>query len=250
MTHTVVIFSGGPDSTIAALEAAREGGSVELLTLQFKGKEQYGELRSAIRVAEAVDLPHTIIDFRSPLSGFEGHWHIMMHADDPVRSPSSSQLLPFGAGLVLAMSTTYALSVSASRMVWGAIRDDAVAHRDYSKDFADAFASLVELATGKHIEIALPNANKWKPQVLAAFRLVPELFALTWSCKYPKTANHCGRCAACVARRSAAYLAGIDDITKYETTSFINPQKHRDFGSSDTMDWTEYANMASDPFPG
>src|SRR5205085_8353760 len=107
----IVVFSGGPDSTAAVLWALAEGYQIELLTFQFKNKEQYGELRSAMKVAELLKVPHTVFDFKSPMQHFRPDVHILMHAGTPAGNTAStkSHLMAFGPGMILETASYYAL---------------------------------------------------------------------------------------------------------------------------------------------
>lgn len=93
----IVIFSGGPDSTAAALWAMVHGYEVELVTFQFRNEAQYGELGSAMRVAHLLNLPHTIIDYKSPMNVFSTNMHILMHAGVPPLKDDKSKpyLMPY-----------------------------------------------------------------------------------------------------------------------------------------------------------
>ena len=76
----IVVFSGGPDSTAAALWAQQSGYDVELVTFQFRNAEQYGELKASFKVAEIMGLKHTIFDFRSPMQHFSTSSHAFRYA--------------------------------------------------------------------------------------------------------------------------------------------------------------------------
>src|SRR5690348_3274490 len=76
----VLVFSGGPDSTAAAIWAVSNGFDVSLLTFQFRGADQQGEIFAAQTVARALGLPICIIDFKGPMLAFRSGIHPMMHA--------------------------------------------------------------------------------------------------------------------------------------------------------------------------
>ena len=171
MKSAVVVFSGGPDSTAAALWGVAEGFSLKLLTFQFKGDEQNGELLAAMQVAKALALPHSIVDFKAPMSLFRPDVHVLMHADTSQSSDKSKpHRMEFGAGLILSTAAAYAVYHGYDCVIWGANKDDLVGGRyEYSQKFADAIAGLVSKCTGKDFTIYVPFAKKHKHQVLKCF---------------------------------------------------------------------------------
>jgi hypothetical protein len=78
---------------------------------------------------------------------------------------------------------------------------------------------LVKYGTGRSVEISVPFADAHKPEGFAStFLGSADLFRLTWSCKnLDGRPVQCGACAGCLARRVAAELAGLEDLTAYES---------------------------------
>lgn len=237
--ETAVLFSGGPDSTAAALWAKQQGSSPVLMTLHLFHQAQYGELRAAIRVAELLGLEHTILDLTGYVASLgPGPIQILMHAGETEMGESeTSGLLPFGAGTALSACVSYCLARGGSRVVWGATLNDGASSPQYTQEFADGLAELVSTAIGQQFSITLPFAQMYKPQVTKS-RYVSnqDLFAETWSCKVG-TLRHCGKCEACRARHVAAEIAGIEDATSYEVTPSIElpslPSNLDDFTEDD-----------------
>jgi 7-cyano-7-deazaguanine synthase len=244
----IVIFSGGPDSTAAALWAMSKGFEIELLTFQFKYKAQYGELRSACEVAKALNVPHTIIDFKSPLGVFPQKVVILMHAGTPKYDTKAdeSSLLPYGAGIILSVASSYALTqIGVETVIWGATRSDAVENDDYTQEFADKLAELISYSTKRKLQIEVPFSDKNKYQLLEEFNGKEELFAMTWSCK-EESDYACGTCKACIARRLASQLANIKDLSNYINKVWVNPLSTAQLGAFGTMSIDERHTMLSD----
>ncbi|WP_281503805.1 7-cyano-7-deazaguanine synthase [Arenibacter sp. F26102] len=64
MSKSLVLFSGGPDSTAVLLWALRNDLDPELLTFRFFDNWQNGELKSAMNIANEMDITHTIVDLK------------------------------------------------------------------------------------------------------------------------------------------------------------------------------------------
>jgi 7-cyano-7-deazaguanine synthase len=218
--EAVVIFSGGPDSTAAALWALANGYAPELLTFQFRNKAQYGELRAAIDLARELTLEHTIFDFKSPMAHFEPGMHILMHSGTTTSASSSGeQRLKFGAGLILAAAANYALLYGKSTLIWGATKDDAEGGTlDYTQGFCDKMAELISGTAGQPFRIIAPFSHMRKYEIIAQqFHDKDDLFARSWSCKSDDI-TQCGECHPCIARRVSARLAVVTDKSIYKAT--------------------------------
>lgn len=234
----VVVFSGGPDSTAAAKWAIEEGYEPELVSYRFDDDEQYGEMRSAIKVAERLGAEHTIIDFKSPLqTAFAEGTKMFRHAgvksafddEDNLDSQSTladdeeTRLAPFASGILLSLTASYALYHGINDVVWGATKDDSQTDVTYQEGFSGQLADLISSSMGVPLDIHVPISDLHKYEIVEAYRDDPDLFALTWSCKVPVGDVQCGTCHACVARRVAAQMAGVEDDTQYHSDDFDNP---------------------------
>jgi len=236
MSDAVVIFSGGPDSTAATLWAIEKGFDTELLTFQFAGQKQYGEIFAAMVIARLLNRPHTILDFKSPLDSFSPMMRIMMHAGTPKLGIDKSKphLMPFGSGVILATASSFAIYNGIYHLIWGATKDDGLDNNEYTQEFANRFASLVSHSLGMEFKITVPFGETHKPLVMRQFSERGELFASTWSCKI-SSVTQCGECIACVARRASVELAGINDTTQYANMNFALP-----FALSEMSDISEF----------
>ncbi len=235
--HVVVVFSGGPDSTAAALWALEQGLDVHLLTFQFRAEDQYGELYASMKVAESLRLRQTIIDWRSPMDVFSRNVHILMHAGTPPKGADLSKphRLPFGAGVVLSTAAAFALYRGLPRLVWGATYDDAFGGNiEYTQEFADGIADLVARSHGTEFRIDVPFAKNHKYDVFKYFRGKEDLFAQTWSCKLGSRTQS-GKCHACVARRLAAEIVALKDFTTYEATDYVRPLSAEQIANIETL---------------
>jgi 7-cyano-7-deazaguanine synthase len=250
-----LIFSGGPDSTASALWALKEGYDVTLVSFQFKNEQQYGELFSASLVARKLNLPHIVIDFKSPLHVFDGNVHILMHAGTSTDNKKRGEphLLPFGAGMILTYVSSLSLYNNVNTIIWGATKSDSYKSSEYTQNFADQIAELINKTTKKKLRIIVPFADKHKPDVLKTFIGKEELFSMTWSCKnISHNAHQCGTCKACTARRISSKMINLNDITLYKSPKFNNPFSAEELKSYKNLSDKKLSLLGSEtePYPG
>jgi 7-cyano-7-deazaguanine synthase in queuosine biosynthesis len=218
MKKAIVIFSGGPDSTAAALWSIAQGYETELLTFLFKDKSQYGELKASIKIADSLSLKQTLFDFKSSMGAFEPNAHILMHAGTEVVGVDKSldHRLPLGAAMILTTACNYAVYNGIHTVVWGATKSDSQSgNYEYTQDFCDDLASVLSKVVTSKINIIAPFSNMRKYEIIKEYYSAKEaLFANTWSCKSGGSVQS-GDCHASRARRVAARMAGVPDNTEY-----------------------------------
>jgi 7-cyano-7-deazaguanine synthase len=225
MTKAIVVFSGGPDSTAAALWAVENGYTPHLLTFNFKGAKQYGELLASMLVAKELGLCHTIIDFQSVMSSFDPNISILMHAgvQTGAKGDAKPHRLPFGAGMILSTASAFALYHNITTVIWGATKSDRLGgNYDYGQEFASDNAKLISQTSNTNFSILVPFNDLHKPSVLKTFLGKEELFSKTWSCKGEGSVQ-AGDTKACIARRIAAKAIGLQDLTAYQQDTYPSP---------------------------
>lgn len=241
MRKCIVVFSGGPDSTAAALWAQDQGFEVELLTLHFYSPSQDSEVAAAGNVAQSMGIKHTIADLRCLMPTFGPPITILMHGIDRHgknigNATISSSIMPFGPGFVLSLASSYALSNDALIVVWGATKDDGLKRVEYKDNFGKGLAKLISSTYGIDFQILTPFAEAHKHEVLSCFRDKPDLFAKTWSCTRGCDTQS-GDDGASRSRRLAAHLAGIEDRTAYMQQELEIPEKLKN--ASDPINLTD-----------
>lgn len=250
--RAAIVFSGGPDSTAAALWALANGLAPTLLTFRLKGEQQYGELFSAMKIADLLHLPHAVIDFTSPMASFHHDVVILMHAGTPRGKADTSvdHRVPFGAGMILSTAAAWASYHGIYDVVWGATADDAMdGNYEYTDEFATRIATLIAMSIEHEFEIHVPFARDSKHRVISGFAGRERLLAETWSCKVA-TNSQCGTCAACVARRVAIAAAQLEDFTFYVTKAYMSPWPEKQIHEIDELPPKERARVFASPKPG
>jgi 7-cyano-7-deazaguanine synthase len=208
---TVLIYSGGLDSTVLLNHLLRMNDDVTCLHFNYGQRHYVRELGAAKCFAEVVEVDISKFvgrHFKSALLGQgdipEGHY-----AD---RSMSAT-VVPFRNGIMLAMAAGYAKSVGAKCLAIANHSGDHPIYPDCREQFIQAMARAVELGT-PGVQIISPFCCKTKTDIV---RLGDELgvaMEKTWSC-YKGGEIHCGKCGTCYERKEAFRESGVEDKTEY-----------------------------------
>jgi 7-cyano-7-deazaguanine synthase len=218
MTKTVVIHSGGMDSTVLLYHLREQGHEVLSLGVNYKQRhlKELGfaaaichELGVKQQIADLSNVAHlfggdsALVDYSSPVP--DGHY-----TDESMKAT----VVPNRNMIMLAVATGYAIAQKCDVVAYGAHAGDHAIYPDCRSEFADAMARAVALCDWTLIRLMRPFVAKTKAEIC---RLGSELgvpFEKTWSC-YKGSYRHCGACGTCVERREAFHLAGVKDPTVY-----------------------------------
>ncbi len=211
---TVALVSGGMDSCVALAWAAARYRTA-MLHVRYGQRTAAKERACFDRLVDhfrpeahlAVDAAYLGRTGGSSLTDPQAE---VPEDDTPGEVPST--YVPFRNANFLAIATAWAETIGASRIVIGAVEQDAPGYPDCRPEFYEAAERLIELGTRPetHITIETPVIGLSKAEVV---RLGSELGApleLTWSC-YRSVESPCGACASCRRRAEAFAEAGLAD---------------------------------------
>jgi 7-cyano-7-deazaguanine synthase len=214
---TVVIYSGGLDSSVLLYHLLAERQEVHALSIDY-GQRHRCELDRAAGICKLAGVPHqtaALPGLRSLLSGSsltspeievaEGHY---------TEENMKSTVVPNRNMILLAIATGHALSIDAKQVAYAAHSGDHAIYPDCRNEFADAMARAISICDWKSVELSRPFVDWTKAEIVRRGAELNVPMELTWSC-YKGGERHCGRCGTCIERREAFDLAGVDDPTEY-----------------------------------
>jgi len=214
---TVIVYSGGLDSTVLLYHLRAAGHELHALSIDY-GQRHRCELSRAAAICAAADIPHTSADLSAiqPLLAgssltspeievAEGHY-----TEDSMKST----VVPNRNMIFLSLATGHALSIKAEQVAYAAHSGDHAIYPDCRNEFADAMAVAIRLADWDSVELIRPFVDWTKADIVRRGHELGVPFDQTWSC-YKGGQQHCGRCGTCIERREAFDLAGVDDPTPY-----------------------------------
>jgi len=189
----ILLFSGGIDSTLAALILHAQGVELIALTINYPGRPQ-GEI-SATKALEK-ELPFLMsvnvsLDTGGPLAKF------------PLRQSVDQGWIPYRNLLFWGIAAHKAVMVDANFVAAGHDDDDGVTFSDASEGFFSGLGELLKLTGSTRaqqaVEIELPIYTarlEYLQEISAQHR---EIMDITWSC-WLDQAHPCLSCYACKER--------------------------------------------------
>jgi 7-cyano-7-deazaguanine synthase len=209
----VVVLSGGPDSTTVAYWAKQQGFDVYAISFNY-GQIATKEVECAQKIADGLQVSLKVVDL-SALKGIFGDVTSLCNKDIPMTSSFSSPIIvPFRNAIFLSAAVSYAVSICADKIFYGAQGSDEPFYPDCRREFYKAFEKAARLGTGKPISIEAPFNGLRKSELIKKAKELNVPLEQTWSC-YGGGPKHCGICESCVNRKKAFKEANIADPTQY-----------------------------------
>jgi len=223
---SVVLFSGGLDSTLMLHERLKEGDFVYVLTFNY-GQKNHLELQASFNVLEWFGERFPSQGFHSivPLPGdqlFGRHSALMAAGEDLDRTPYEevkerapqdgplSSFVPYRNGVFISMATALALRAKAQAVYIGITGEGARDYPDCTYDFIVAQRQAVRAGTDGKVRLYAPFAELTKQQIVEWALNSGAPIHLTRSC-YDSTPQPCGTCLACQERAAAFETLGVPD---------------------------------------
>lgn len=214
---TLVLLSGGVDSTTALHWAQREHSVVGALAFHYGSNHAASELACARYQAEQLGIPYCEVDIRS----------ISRHLSSALLSgaqaiPTGSYdeenmkqtVVPFRNGIFLSVAAGIAESHGADAVTIAAHAGDHSLYPDCREEYMQAMGRAIELGTYAGVKILRPFIHMSKGEIVALGAELGVDFSHTYSC-YCGGEQHCGRCGTCRERQEAFRAAGVPDPTPY-----------------------------------
>ncbi|MDR0974521.1 MAG: 7-cyano-7-deazaguanine synthase QueC [Ruminococcus sp.] len=219
---SLVLLSGGVDSTTALALAVRDYEEVIALSVSY-GQKHARELRAAENVAKFYKIPLKTIDLNAVFADSDCVLLSNSEAEIPKESYGEqtaktggltpvSTYVPFRNGLFISTAAAVAISNGCEAVIYGAHADDSAgsAYPDCSPEFAAAMNSALITGSGGGLKLSAPFVNMTKAEIVKLGVSLNVPYELTWSC-YVGSDRPCGQCGTCIDRAAAFAAAGIKD---------------------------------------
>lgn len=207
---SLILFSGGTDSTTCLALAKSRGEEVVCVSLTYGQKHAEPELAAAETIAGHYGVPWHLLDVSNIFFASESS---LTRADRKIPEgpyqPNPDTEVEFRNGVFLSVMASLALQFHADKIYYGAHEDaTGVIYADCSREFIDAAKELIRIGTGGRVELVTPFAGQTKAKVIETGLRLQVPYELTYSC-YSGTVPPCGHCGTCIDRKEAFLKNGI-----------------------------------------
>jgi len=217
-SKTVLIYSGGIDSTVLLYDLLNSGHDVQALSVNY-GQRHSKELDCAKSLCKQLNVEHHVADLTALNPLLSGSSLTSPHVQVPEGhyedESMKATVVPNRNMILLSIATGWAMSTGASSVSYAAHSGDRAIYPDCREEFADAMNSVMEIAGWDKVSLNRPFSSLTKADIVKLGDELGVPFEQTWSC-YKGGQVHCGVCGTCVERREAFQLAGVTDPTIYD----------------------------------
>lgn len=215
---TVIIYSGGMDSTALLYRQHALGDQIQCLNFYYGSKHNEMERAAAMKFTKDLQIPIQFISldfigrlFKSALlmSGGEiphGHY---------VEESMKQTVVPFRNGIMLSIAAGFAASIGFDQVSAAIHAGDHTIYPDCRPEFFDALNTTLKAGLWESVQFYAPFINMTKGEICAEGALHGASLENSYSC-YEGDFIHCGQCGACTERQEAFRMAGVPDYTTYK----------------------------------
>lgn len=221
MARSVLILSGGLDSTVSAYLAQQEGELSSAVFFHYGQRAAVSERLAVTAITERLRCPLRVLDvtwlgrFGESALTDEDQTLPQLAAKDldkkkPCEASAASVWVPNRNGVFLNIAAAIAESIGADQLVTGFNCEEAATFPDNSRDFVASANEFFSYSTKNAVTVVSYTQDWDKTEIVrqGLKRDVP--FDLIWSC-YEGGAQMCGKCESCRRSVRAYQAAGIWD---------------------------------------
>jgi 7-cyano-7-deazaguanine synthase len=218
--RSVVLLSGGMDSSVCATIAARETDAAAL-HISYGQRTERRELRAFENICLRLGIDQRLAIVNESLGRIGGSAltdetiAIPEAGDEIGRGKIPVTYVPFRNAHFLSAAVSWAEVLGATRIYIGAVEQDSSGYPDCRPEYYRAFNEVIRTGTRDgNIEIVTPLITMRKSEIVKRGLEIGAPFDLSWSC-YGREDVACGICESCVLRLRAFAEAGARDPLPY-----------------------------------
>jgi 7-cyano-7-deazaguanine synthase len=217
---SVVLLSGGMDSTLTAVIARKESDEVCAIHFNYRHRTESRELQAFNDVCDKLEITKRLVVDAEVLRQIGGSSltdeSIPVSKADLSATDIPSSYVPFRNGTFLSIATGWAEVLGAGRIYIGAVEEDSSGYPDCRKIFFEEFEKAINLGTKPETKITVmtPVIAMKKSEIVKRSIELRAPLELTWSC-YKSEDEACGECDSCALRLRGFELAGAVDPLLY-----------------------------------
>jgi 7-cyano-7-deazaguanine synthase len=217
MKKSVVLFSGGLDSTAALFWALKEYETVQALTFDY-GQRHRIEITMGQKLTRKIGIPHRILKVDLTQIGGSALTNLKLSVPDYTKAAElgpPSTYVPFRNGIFISLATAWAEVNRIQDIVSGFNVIDSPDYPDTRQVFVEAMEKAINLGTKasfsrEKFRVLSPFVNMKKSDIIRQGLSSGADFSYSVSC-YTGDEIPCEKCSACVLRRKAWQEVGQED---------------------------------------
>ena len=217
----VVLASGGMDSCVTAAMAGRDY-RLAMLHVRYGQRTEARERQAFHAIADHFRAEKRLETSIAHLAHIGGS--SLTDTSIPVTNADleseniPTSYVPFRNAHLLAIATSWAETLGAVRIFYGAVEEDSSGYPDCREAFVVAFNHLIEVGTKPETRVVVetPLITMNKTQIVTVGMALKAPLHLTWSC-YQAQEQACGVCDSCALRLRGFHHAGFEDPLPYAT---------------------------------
>jgi 7-cyano-7-deazaguanine synthase len=216
----ICLVSGGMDSCVTAAIANADNDELAFLHVSYGQRTEQRERQAFADLADHFGVKKRLnasIEYLKRIGGSSLTDERIDVAEANLASRTiPTSYVPFRNSHLLAIATSWAEVIGASRIYIGAVAEDSSGYPDCRPEFYDAFQRTIDVGTKPETNIGIitPVINLSKSEIIERGLELNAPLDLTWSC-YRAETTACGRCDSCALRLRAFAAAGVVDPIKY-----------------------------------
>jgi 7-cyano-7-deazaguanine synthase len=217
--RSVVLFSGGIDSTTALSWALARAAEVHALTFDY-GQRHAIEVRMARLAARRLGVPHTVLKLDLTAVGGSALTDPAIALPrykkvPPLKSGPPATYVPFRNGILIAVAAAWSEARGFGEIVCGFNVIDSPEYPDTRPAFVRAMEKAIAAGTaaafgGPAVRIVAPFVRMRKSEIIRLGLRLGADYSRAITC-YAGAERPCGACSACLLRARAFAEAGTPD---------------------------------------
>jgi 7-cyano-7-deazaguanine synthase len=214
---TVIVMSGGMDSTTLLYKLLAQGKEVKAISFNY-GQKHVKELEFAAKSCAKLGIEHKIIDM-SFLKELVSNSALTSEMEVPEGHYEGENMkltvVPNRNMIMASIAIGWAVNEDFDEVALGVHAGDHTIYPDCRPEFVEALNTIAHIANFKSIRIYTPFLNIDKGDIAIIGRDLKVDYSLTLTC-YKGKDKACGKCGSCQERLEAFQKAGIKDSLEYE----------------------------------
>lgn len=219
---SVVLLSGGLDSTVNFYEQVAQGQAILALTFDYGQRAALREIEASGKMAALAGVPHEIVTL--PFFKTWGTSSLTnAQIDVPMTSSGSlddqevskknakSVWVPNRNGVFLNIAAGYAEGLGADAVVPGFNAEEAATFPDNSKEFLEQTNIALSYSTSTMVKVVCTTVSLNKTEIVRRGLELGVDFTKIWPC-YLAGEQWCGTCESCLRSRRAFQANGVQEL--------------------------------------